>query len=116
MAFSRKLPATQNASRSSIRPTTSWSHQSSNSSFVMKATLTSKMPLISRNTPTSAASVENVSYGFHSAQMPTSTKSTPSSPCTHFQPVVEYVIAMNSFMAATSATTPNRIEIAYTVV
>ena len=78
----------------------------------MNATLMSKMPLINKNTPTSAASVANVSYGFHSAQMPTSTKRTPRSPWIHFQPVVDIEICMNSFMPATIATTPKRIEIA----
>src|SRR5688572_32819806 len=95
---------------------TSCSHQSSNSSFVMKATVMSKMPFTRRKKPTSAASVLNVSYGFQSAQIPTSTNSTPRIACTHVQPVVETEIAKNSFTPATTATTPKRIEIAYTVV
>jgi len=57
----RPEPAIQKASRISTRPIMSWSHQSSNSSFVMNATMMSKTPLKSRKRPTSAASVENVS-------------------------------------------------------
>ena len=40
------------------------------------------------------------------------TKSTPRIACTHFQPVVETVISMNSLTPAMMATMPNRYEIA----
>jgi hypothetical protein len=42
--------------------------------------------------------------------------STPRIACTTFHPLVDTVIWTNSLPAAKSATTPNRIEIAYTVV
>jgi len=97
-------------------PLTTWSHQRSNCPFVMKPTIRSNVPLKIRKKAISSASVVNAACGWTSAQMPTPMKSTPRIPWTHFQPVVDTLIATNSFIPAASAMKPNRNETAYTVV
>ena len=80
-------------------PTPSCSHQSSNWSFVTNAAVMSKIPLKSRKSPISAASVANALCGCTNAQTAARTKRTPRIPCTIFQPDVETVIWKNSFSA-----------------
>ena len=49
-------------------------------------------------------------------KIPTSTKITPRTPWTIFQPVVETAIAMNGLIPATIATTPKSTPIVVTLV